>query len=767
MRPADFIRAGIGFSSTFFQSTVPINTKTASIASLPSSTPSGSVEPCSLIAKYGGAGSRLPAQVAYACLVSVPVDVEGDSQLIDDLKILWEWHSETGWLKNTPSTWELGPLDVIKELDAIQGNLSNYRSEYEVQRDIKSLATRSGNGHFRYQPDILQVFAFYRDSAIASISDDGNSLPKVYDATDLEKQQKESDIKISAISKINGKDIESFLEEIASDSYFTNLDARVNSLFLKEANGSLGSFYNQEAYQEDWTNVTFANGTTKNSQNLAVVYQNITNTTDGPSFYRDFCRGQISGFRNNSAAPSAILKKATPIEKRASIPSIYPTSVVEDSTGAVAGYFLDDSGFEDLAILKIATFFPHDPTGRASQLLLSKTFQFIVAQFMREAAAANKTKLIIDLRENGGGHVHLVLDTLMQLFPGETPFAAHRYRAQEQFLLIGDRVSEIHHNETMSIGFLASGYDVTDTFRHWAYWHFLDVNNKNFASWKEFYGPHTYNNDTFTTTIRYNLSNSDRISTLPPDGFPISNTTKAQFQFSVDNTVMMLDGLCGSACAFFHEELKNVAGVKSVVIGGRPQTGPMQALGGTKGGEVISTVQVQKYGEIMLEATKLLGATTLSGTVIEKLANTNQALVRIGDGQSCIQTQDEIRKGDDTEAPLQYTYEAADCRLWLTSEMLFNPTAAWEAVWSAHTNNSLCVKNSTGDKSSISGGFKPFGRGSLHGKMKQETPTNTTNKPSSPTSTSAQTSSKVNAAAPLGPQSLGFLVAVAVALVAL
>lgn len=513
MRPADFIRAGLGASSAF-HSTVPTSIAT----SLPSSTPSGSAEPCSLIAEYGEAGSPMPAQVAYECLASVPVDVQGDSQLIDELKVLWDWHSEIGWLKNTPSTWDLGPLDIIQELDYIQGNLSNYQSEFDVQRDIQSLVTRTGNFHYNYQPDILQVFSFQRAYAVVSISDDGTSLPKVYDAADIAHKHKYNNTKISAITKINDEDVESFLEKVASYSQYTNIDARLNNVFFKAAvDGSLGSFITQESYQGDWSNVTFANGTKKAIANIASANQNFTSDiTDGMSFFQNFCQGQISGYQTSSA----IFKKGAPIQKRAAIPTDYPTPIVEHSGGAVAGYFLEGKGYEDVAVLKIITFDPDgDDTGNE--------FQSVVADFMSNATAANKTKLIIDLRENGGGATNLLLDTFMQLFPGETPFSAQRYRGQEQFLLIGDRVSEIWNNETMLAASSESAFgkdtsrsstpctssadlefflDFANDFRYWAYWHFLDVNNKDFDSWKEFSGPHTYNNDNFTTTMRYNVS---------------------------------------------------------------------------------------------------------------------------------------------------------------------------------------------------------------------------------------------------------------------
>lgn len=52
------------------------------------------------------------------------------------------------------------------------------------------------------------------------------------------------------------------------------------------------------------------------------------------------------------------------------------------------------------------------------------------------------------------------------------------------------------------------GFADVGLVRYWAYWNFVDVNGDNFKSWDEFYGPHKYNGDEFTTIMRYNVSTS-------------------------------------------------------------------------------------------------------------------------------------------------------------------------------------------------------------------------------------------------------------------
>lgn len=53
---------------------------------------------------------------------------------------------------------------------------------------------------------------------------------------------------------------------------------------------------------------------------------------------------------------------------------------------------------------------------------------------------------------------------------------------------------------------IASGFSL----RYWSYWNFVNANGKTFASWDSFYGPHEYNDDEFSSIVRYNVS-----ATLP------------------------------------------------------------------------------------------------------------------------------------------------------------------------------------------------------------------------------------------------------------
>jgi hypothetical protein len=204
-------------------------------------------------------------------------------------------------------------------------------------------------------------------------------------------------------------------------------------------------------------------------------------------------------------------------------------------------------------------------------------------------------------------------------------------------------------------------------------------------------------------------SSADRISILP-SGFNFVNGTRPSV-FNSSNVVMFTDALCGSSCASFHEELKNIAGVKAVTVGGRPENKPIQTITGSKGGEVIPMFTFPQYASNMLNISQQIGLSGVKSNdaTLSTLANTPQIAVRAGDSSSRVQSQDQIRKGDKTATPLQFIYEASDCRVFYTPETYSDPDLAWKQAWNAFSDSSKCVEGSTGHKSSISGGFKPFG----------------------------------------------------------
>lgn len=62
------------------------------------STEASDTEPCAVVSKmYADGAGQVPAKLAYDCLHSVPLDVEGDIELIDDMGAYFEWQSNQAY----------------------------------------------------------------------------------------------------------------------------------------------------------------------------------------------------------------------------------------------------------------------------------------------------------------------------------------------------------------------------------------------------------------------------------------------------------------------------------------------------------------------------------------------------------------------------------------------------------------------------------------------------------------------------------------------
>ena len=131
------------------------------------------------------------------------------------------------------------------------------------------------------------------------------------------------------------------------------------------------------------------------------------------------------------------------------------------------------------------------------------------------------------------------------------------------------------------------------------------------------------------------------------------------------------------------ELMRHQAGVRTVVVGGRPVTGPMQAPAGSRGAQLYSVGDL----DADIEVASRINAT--AGDILPP----RQLDVFVS--QLTINLRDQIRQGEDI--PLQFLYEAADCRIFYTLQTVYNFTNLWKyATEAAGTRPELCVAGSTG-----------------------------------------------------------------------
>lgn len=137
-------------------------------------------------------------------------------------------------------------------------------------------------------------------------------------------------------------------------------------------------------------------------------------------------------------------------------------------------------------------------------------------------------------------------------------------------------------------------------------------------------------------------------------------TTPTADQDNADrsSSYKLTDGQCGSACALFHELMSYQAGVRSVVVGGQPSAGPMQAASGSRGA-------IQYSGDALdadfQQTNNITGNATID--VLPRLDAAGYRDTGVWTSYTGFTLRDQVRGDDAANAtPLQFSYLAADCR---------------------------------------------------------------------------------------------------------
>jgi hypothetical protein len=127
------------------------------------------------------------------------------------------------------------------------------------------------------------------------------------------------------------------------------------------------------------------------------------------------------------------------------------------------------------------------------------------------------------------------------------------------------------------------------------------------------------------------------------------------------------------------------AGVRTVVMGGTPAPGPMQAASGNRGAAIYDTERIDQNLEYAREVN------TGANQTLPKRTGTGMRIT-----YAPLNLRDQIRPKDKDNTPLQFQYLPANCRLYYTLANTYNMSRLWrdvaEAAWK---DPSKCVANST------------------------------------------------------------------------
>lgn len=425
----------------------------------------------------------------------------------------------------------------------------------------------------------------------------------------------------------------------------------------------------------DTTTVQFENKTVRIFSNTAFVRANLTNVTSAASLYNTYGRGEGTA---PLPLPWTFYSRTHELNYTPAW-SGYPTPASRTLNGGAAGFLPTAPKLQDTVVLAVTTFDnafnPSDVPGFVNP---EWRLWNMTADVLTRARAENRTKLLLDMQGNTGGSLAILTALYYALFPAESlhPFPFYfQARAHPQLAWLVDRfTATAAPNATRWVWNFITGPQ-----------QYVDIaTRKPFSSFAAWYGPPTAYEPDLTPPFYLNLTQS-----LDSTFWPRLNPPNAPFTtqwLKSDDMTILTDGTCGSACAIFVDTLTRLHGVKTVVVGGRPLNRPMQAIGRVRGGPTASfqswesSVLAKKW-EVPegLEVVKGVAPLRMAGN-----GNTTFNLFNMRD------------PNDEGDAPLQFSYSVADCRVWWTWEMGREMERVWEKAAEVMWGGGKCVEGSTG-----------------------------------------------------------------------
>ncbi|KAF2026169.1 hypothetical protein EK21DRAFT_116064 [Setomelanomma holmii] len=184
--------------------------------------------------------------------------------------------------------------------------------------------------------------------------------------------------------------------------------------------------------------------------------------------------------------------------------------------------------------------------------------------------------------------VLLAMTTFQQFFPTIPPYTGSRIRSHQFADILGTAYTEWWQ----SLDPDSFGSQDSAALEWVAVKRINAATGRNFASWSEYFGPILDRNDKFSQTQLYNLS--DKVFDYDMFGWTYEPWVNLSYvvtngSWTPDEIVLFTDGLCSSACALFVELMTEVAGVRTITVGGRPEHGAMRTASGNRGAAVYTS----------------------------------------------------------------------------------------------------------------------------------------------------------------------------------
>jgi len=418
----------------------------------------------------------------------------------------------------------------------------------------------------------------------------------------------------------------------------------------------------------DNTTLQLANGTTISVPNVAMPQLDFTGVSTGEDLHKVAELGAASSTTKRAATDTAVSGACPQPSPR---PRNWPTLVDEHREHWAGGYFLASEN--DTAVLELNAFKSYLPAGGDSCILASHAeYHRFIESFIRRFRAAGKTRLILDLSGNTGGYEGVLADTADQLFPGRFHGFHYRARATPALRWIIDATTGIDG---------ATGIPLLD-----------DLHAEN---WPGSFGPEVVAGDNYTHLLfRDVMAERARAN--------INDTLLTSPLVKPEDMVIITDGDCHSACALLVSFLAGELGVRTVAVGGRPVAAPMQAVGGSKGGGPYTWSNWQMAVDMAVRnggkaAPAGLGVPSLGASPIRTTGTS-------------INSMDVWSNFSSADAPVEFVWEPAYCRLFYTADTLRDISAMWKQVADVAWHGGKCVPGSTANADGTIGAKPPVSK---------------------------------------------------------
>ncbi|KAF5594084.1 peptidase S41 [Fusarium pseudoanthophilum] len=664
--------------------------------SLPLAVTAATPNPCARISKAVSEGNSAPvavsAQIAKDCLESMPFYPELAVSFIDELTKYIQWQSTLEALKSPPETYTSSPTDILGGLEKIRSN--NFSSQWDFDLAINALLSTANDGHLSVNLCSTTLFAFVRNNIpLVSISKDGLDKPEIYTRNDAFLLNN-TRVKVSPIASIDGQDPVKYLQKIPATIGFQDPDARYNNVFYSfpEASTPLqyGSFFRNAVFSDrNITALEFRNGSTFESQTAAIVLNDDFQAQSGEDVFDSYCRQP----RKSNTSPSELTHSGDSSDARGAInpppeagPSYLPRPFIRDPYNQMVGYYLDN----DTVVMVVTSFYnAGQPETEA------KTFADTATEIVTRALESGRSKIIIDVSTNGGGQISRALDLFKLFFPTEFPYTAARFRRHQVSEDLVKVYSVLDESAKLNPNLLRLA---------WAFQVTPDQEG-GFDSYQDFLGNKTELGVKVSSLLgEFNFTaisgDGDRSPIRGYAGWPVFK--KQPFQ--PEDILIIGDGRCSSSCTTFTNMMTNIGGVRTLAFGGQPNNKPMQPMGGVRGIQVLPFSDIYS---LVQEAENLLNHPQVFDfisrdevkrflDVVPRPLDKFPLVLRSGQ----VNFFNSYQEGDD-DLPLQFQYQAADCRLYYTADNVFRPETTWKSAKAAIWGNGSCIEGSMGGKGSL------------------------------------------------------------------